>query len=393
MKKIKIVFATESYYPQIDGGAVSERNLALALARRGWDVTVFAPSLDFGNHVERDGRTKIIRLRALVLPLVHSGARATIYPAFAQDEIVGRIKPDLIHVHNPFGLGRGALAAAQKYGLKKIATNHMMPENFTMFIATLRFVNSYKRIRNLNWNYLVRFHNHFDFVTSPTQTAVDLLYEHGLKVAAAAVSNGIDLSRFNPEVNPRKIREKFHLPPDVPIVLYTGRLSGEKNVDHLIRAIPLVLKELSAHFVIGGAGREAGNLKKMVKKLGVEKQVTFPGFIDEGDFPAIYTAADLFVMPSEAELQSIVTMEAMASGLPVVAARHGALPELVHFGRNGYLYKPGKIKEFAACIIKVISDLQRAKRMGVESLKIIASHAHPKIVDQFEKIYEHLLKK
>lgn len=390
MKKTKIIFATESYYPQIDGGAVSERLLALGLAGRGYEITILAPSADFKNHVERDGRTKIIRLAAVKVPLVKK-IRATIYPHFAVAEIVRRITPDIIHVHNPFGLGRAALAAGRKYGIKKIATNHLMAENLTMFIAGLRFVNNYRKIRQLNWDFIVGFHNNFDFVTSPTQTAVDLLFEHGLKVPAMAVSNGVDLNRFNPEVNPEKVIAKFNLPTGKACVLYTGRLSGEKHVDYLIEAIPLVLKEVPAHFIIGGDGREKKNLEAMAKKLKVEKFVTFTGFIDEADFPAIYRTARLFVMPSLAELQSVVTLEAMASGLPVVAVKSGALPELVELGTNGYLFKPGKIAEFAACITKVISEPGRSERMGEQSLKIIRRHAHPKVVDRFEMIYQSLL--
>ena len=224
--KTKIIFATESYHPQIDGGAVSERKLARSLAEQGYEVTVLAPSADWRNHIERDGKTKIVRLAAAELPLVRSGARAALYPHFTVDEVVKRIQPEIIHVFNPFGIGRAALGAARKYQIKKIATNHLMPENLTMFIASLRFVNNYKEIRNLNWRYIVGFHNNFDFVTAPSRTAVSLLLEHHLRVPVEAVSNGVDLRRFHPLVNPEKIKRQYQLPDNCPIVLYTGRLSG-----------------------------------------------------------------------------------------------------------------------------------------------------------------------
>ena len=88
--KTKIIFATESYHPQIDGGAVSERKLARSLAEQGYEVTVLAPSADWRNNIERDGKTKIVRLAAAELPLVRSGARAALYPHFTVDEVVKR---------------------------------------------------------------------------------------------------------------------------------------------------------------------------------------------------------------------------------------------------------------------------------------------------------------
>jgi len=386
---MKIVIATEAYYPLIDGGAVAEHHLALELAKRGHDVHIIAPSLGFYDAVEKDEGTTIHRLASLPIPFVKNDHRLALRPAQKIAKIMDALSPDVVHIHNPFPIGKAVLAYAETHHLPVVATNHWLPENITTFMAKFRFLNAMELLVNWNWKFIINFHNRCDFVTSPTQTAVDLMLNNGLTAPNRPVSNGVELDRFNPAVDPTPFRTRLNL-PQKPTILYAGRLSGEKHVDVLINAIPEVLKSVDAHFVIGGNGREKAALIEQAEALGVSMHVTFPGFLEDEEFPQLYTAADIFVMPSICELQSITTLEAMASGLAVVAANKYALPELVRVNENGYLFEPKDHEQLAKHLVHLLKDMTLVKKMGEASRRLVLKHGLDETIMQYVSIYQEI---
>jgi len=148
------------------------------------------------------------------------------------------------------------------------------------------------------------------------------------------ISCGIDLDRFKPTNDGAYLERRFAIPTDKPVLLYVGRLDKEKRIDIILRALPDILRVTNVHLVLAGVGKEKQKLEELTEKLGIRKAVTFTGFVPDEDLQNIYRIGDLFVTAGIAELQSIVTMEAMASGLPVVAVNVMALPELVHDGEK-----------------------------------------------------------
>jgi glycosyltransferase involved in cell wall biosynthesis len=246
------------------------------------------------------------------------------------------------------------------------------------------------KILNPSWKFVIKFCNKCNFVTAPTETAVELLKMHGLKVKYQAVSNGIDTDRFKPRGKNKNLIEKFHI-PDLPIVLYTGRISEEKQIHTLIQAIPEILKKVNCHFVICGDGPVRAQLENMVLDLKIKDKVSFLGFLTEKDLPFIYNLADVYVMPSICELQSITTLEALASALPVVACNKYALKELVLDGKNGFLFKPADTNDLSEKITKILLDEELRERMKKESLKIVKKHSLENTIKQYEEIYLNLI--
>ncbi len=388
---MKIVIATEAYYPLIDGGAVAEHNLALGLNRMGHEVHILAPSDSFNDWTEPDQGTTIHRLASIPIPFVKNDHRLAWRPQAKLNAILDRIKPDLVHIHNPFPIGKAALTYCKINKIPVVATNHWLPENITTFMAKFRFLNNMNMLVKWNWEYISRFHNQCDFVTSPTQTAIDLMVKNGLVAPHCPVSNGVELAIFNPNNDPSELKRRFNIPDNTPCAMYAGRLSGEKHVDVLIRAIPTVLKAVDAHFLIGGNGREKPALQALATDLGVQNHVTFTGFLDDADYPKLFRCASAFVMPSLCELQSITTLEALASGLPVIAANKYALPELVHHGKNGYLFDPMAVDQLSHYLIEILSNKEKMRQMGDASLNIIQLHSLENAIGSYEKIYRFLI--
>ncbi len=146
--------------------------------------------------------------------------------------------------------------------------------------------------------------------------------------------------------------------------------------------------------VLAGTGPDSGRLRALAARLGVAERVRFLGFVPGGDLPGLYRLADAFAIASQAELQSLVTMEAMASGLPVVAVDAGALGELVHAGENGFLVTPGQAAEqaaaFADCLDLLCRDRALRAKMSKASLRIIGTHDRYRVLARWESIYRAL---
>ena len=385
---MKILFATESYYPNIDGGAVAQHRLVNELTKHGNEVGVLAPGFSLKNNVEQDNGSTIFRMRGLTLPFyMDNKYHFSPFPIFQLKKIIKTFKPDVVDVCSPYPIGISTLIHAKKYGIPIVGSIHILPENMLSPFLNSRYYNVMKKY---SWSYLVYFFNLVDWATIPTQTGADMYIDRGLKTKINPISNGVNTKVFNPNNNGEYLRKKFNIPKE-NVVLYTGRISSEKNLDVLVKAIPHVLKEIDTHFLFcGSGGGYKQKMKKLTGTLHVSDNTTFIDFLDWEDYINIYSLADLFVMPAEAELQSIVTMEAIASGLPAVVVNKGAVPELVSLD-NGLLFDPKNSKQLASNIVKISSDKNLRNTMSKNSLKLIKKHSMNYVGCQFEKVYENVI--
>ena len=382
---MKILISTESFYPNIDGGAVAQHNLAHELKKRGHEVHVIAPAYSSKNTIEKENGITIYRTRAVKLPIYMKGRYYfSPFPFFKVGKIIKKIKPDIVNICSPYFIGVSAYIWARKNNIPIVASIHVLPENLT---AQVNLLKKSCVAEKLFWNFLVYIFNLVDWATIPTKTGAEMYKRHGLKINITPISNGINTRVFNPKNNGEYLRKKFKL-PERNIVLYSGRISAEKNLDVMIKAIPYVVKEINAHFLFVGSGGEyKQSLINLAKDLKIIGHTTFTDFLDWEDYPNIFAVADIFAMPSEAELQSIVTMEAVASGLPIIVVNKGALPELASMN-NGYIFEPQNSKQMAECIIKILSDKNLQNNMKLNSLKLIKKHTLESITTQFEQVYE-----
>lgn len=385
---MKILLATESYYPNIDGGAVAQHRLVRELVKHGHEVGVIAPGFSFKSSIEKDNGSTIFRTKGLTLPFyMNNRYHFSPFPIFEVKKIIKKFKPGIVNVCSPYPIGISAMICAKKYGIPVVGSIHILPENMLAPFTCFRF---YEKMRKYAWSYLVYFYNLFNWATIPTQTGAEMYKTRGLKTNITPISNGVNTETFNPDNDGEYLRKKYGLPKE-NIVLYTGRINQEKNLDVLIKAIPDVLKEIDAHFLFCGSG---GTYKQemidLTKTLKVSDKTTFIDFLDWKDYPNIYPIANVFVMPAEAELQSIVTMEAIASGLPVVVVDKGAVPELARSG-NGFLFESKNSKQLVGHIVKILSDKKLQKTMRAKSLELAKKHSMGTICSQYEKVYENLI--
>jgi len=383
---VKVLVVTESYWPNLDGGSVFERNLVHGLGERGHDVHVIAPSPTGAPFLEQDKDSTIHRLRSIRLPgkFGRVGARTSVWPKRKIHRVFTEFEPDVVHYHNLFGIGLISLRYARQHGIPVVATNHNMPENMIDNVGPLGRVLSMDRV----WQWQIKRLNQANFVTSPTQTAVDMLLAHGLSVPNRAISNGVDLEQYTPGPKDQALLRKLGLPKNKPIVLYVGRLDGEKRMDVWLDAAAKIVTEMDAHFLIGGRGAAVPGLKRQAAGLGISNRVTFAGPIDHDELTPFYRLGDVFAIASPAELQSLVTLEAMAAGLPIVVCDAAALPELCKSGRNGYLFLAGDPVGMAKSVGRILSNPTMGRKMGAESRKIVEEfHDVREMPKNYEAVY------
>lgn len=391
---MKVLLACDLYAPAINGIATFTRSLAMGLANQGHEVMVIAPSPDGKKFKERDGNYTIARVTSLPFPMFPN-YRVVVNAPIEVKNIITEFKPDVLHIQTPLGIGLAARNVAYKLNIPVVATNHAMPENVVENLRQLRVLSPLAD----SASYLIKefgvwFHAKVDYITMPTAAALEMFGEDrkNIKVPMEAVSNGIDLSRFSPGKVSKSYLERFDLPTDKPIVMYLGRLDGEKHLGTLVAAMQLVRKKIDAHLLIVGHGNDADNLRQQARNLGIAKHVTFTGRVDDEDMPKLCRTAKVFVMPSPAELQSIATLEAMACGLPVVAVNAGALYELCQDGRNGYLVEADDSTQMAAGVVKILADPKLQANMSAESLQIAGVHDIKHTIEQFDVIYQKVVR-
>ncbi|MGH3730614.1 MAG: glycosyltransferase [Micromonosporaceae bacterium] len=380
LSHLRVVIGADTFPPDVNGAARFAHRLAVGLAGRGHDVHVVAPSPTGPATVEvRDGIT-VHRLRAY-----RTGAHPTfrVSPPWqttaAGTRLLAELKPDVVHVQAHFSVGRGLARAAARVGVPLVATNHFMPENLFGYAKVPPWLR--RQAARLAWRDLVRVFSPADAVTAPTPRAVQLLHDNGLHRHATAISCGIDLDRHAAAPRPYSGANRT--------VLFVGRLDQEKRVDEMLRALALLPPWIRAEIVGQGACRQTW--EELAGSLGLAERVRFLGYVDDAELLRAYARCDAFCMPGVAELQSLVTLEAMAAGKPVVAADAMALPHLVRPGENGYLFPPGDVAALADGLLGVLADPAVTTRMGAASRRIVAGHDLGNTLDEFENLYLRVL--
>lgn len=382
---MKVLIASDLHYPTINGVATFSRNLAQGLANRGHEVLVIAPSQGGKRCKEVDGNHVIVRTDSVPFPF-YQNFRISLNPSREVKKIIEEFDPDVIHIQMLLGIGQATMKHGNRLGIPIVSTNHAMPENLMDNLRLLAPVS--RPINYMLKTYGARFHSKADLITMPTQSAIDMFEVGKITAPMRAVSNGISLSRFTPGEVPDSLYDKFNLPKGAPIVSYIGRLDAEKHLSVLVRAFVKIKNDHhNAHLLIVGDGTDRANLEALTYELDIVGSVSFTGRVSDEEIEQLHRVGTVYCMPSPAELQSIATLEAMASGQPIVAVNAGALGELCQNERNGYLVEADDSDAIAVSVSKILASPSLRSKMASESLAIAKTHNLNTTLETFEAIY------
>jgi glycosyltransferase involved in cell wall biosynthesis len=381
-KPLTILIAADTYPPHVNGAAQFGYRLAKGMTARGHNVHVLACRQDKGkSFTEFRDEATVHRLRSHGV-FTHEYFRIC-FPWEIKKEIsllFDKVQPDVVHIQSHYMIGEHVLYEAVKRGIRIVATNHFMPENLNPFLP---FPQWFKDIvGRISWKDMGKVMGQADVVTTPTPLAAKAMHQHAFLRKVLPLSNGIDSAAY--ELQPGESIE----PNSYPTVLFAGRLAEEKHVDVLIDAVAKTPRELNVHLEIVGGGEVRPALEAQVARLGLGDRVKFLGLASDEDLREAYIKADIFCMPGTAELQSLVTLEAMSASTPVLLANAMALPHLVRDGENGYLFTPNDSGELAAKITKLLQlPEDQLKAMGKLSREMVEPHSINGTLQTFEDLY------
>lgn len=379
---LKILIGCDTFAPDINGAARFAERLAAGLVQRGHDVHVSAPGRKYR---QVEPATEVIEGEPMTLHRLPSVRWAPhdwlrfVWPWRSKHyarKVIDRVQPDVVHIQSHIVIGRGLSYVAAERGIPVIATNHVMAENILDHSTFPKWVDNL--VLKFAWSDAKRTFGLARAITTPTRRAADFLERTVGVDGVIPISCGIDRTQYTPVIRPREKNR----------IIFVGRLTAEKQVEVILHAMTKLDPALETTFDIVGGGDQRKNLERLSGELGLSDRVTFHGRTTDDELRALLSRASLFVIASIAELQSIATMEAMASALPIVAADAVALPHLVHDGENGYLFKPGDVDELAARMTDVLTaDPTEYERMQQASLDGVLVHDINRTLDTFEALY------
>ena len=389
---MRIAMFTDYFYPELGGIQDSVAIVSRALAARGHLIDIHAPRYGRRDYHRIDARmeepdlgpnVRIFRRVSVPFPSSTRQSRAAFPSPRAAAALAHGPRPDIIHTHSFFGVGLEALLAGAWHGIPVIGTNHTTVSGFGPHVPV-----SVDRASR----YVIWYYNKCVRITAPSRSVFADLGPERLKPRQHVVSNPIDTDLFRPPADPTRLSGRAAFGLSGPVIASAGRLAPEKNLDVLLHAIARLRDQgQPATLALAGHGSHEGALKRLAGRLAITDLVRFLGTLRPDDLVRLFQASDLFAIPSTSETQSMVLAQAMATGLPVVAANSRALPEFVGPERGLLVdpHDPGAFAEAFATLLR--ADPAHRLRLGQAARAAAEALGVNHVTDWWEALYRSTL--
>ncbi|MCY6413622.1 glycosyltransferase family 1 protein [Acinetobacter sp. VNH17] len=377
--RLRIAIVTETWPPEINGVALSMMQLCQGLQRLGHKILLVRPvqketCAEF--HPEQE-------CRVLSQPIPKYPSLQFGWPQYLKvTKAFEKFSPDVVHIVTEGPLGLTALQAAKA---KKIAVSsgfHSPFQDFSRFFDLAFLVKPIQR-------YLTWFHNSTDVTCVPSQHTEQALRGFGVTCPLVVVGRGVDTARFSPKHRSQQLRQQWGVDADTRVMLYVGRLSPEKEVDVLIKSFHALQAQqgVNIKFVIVGDGPDRVRLSKMT----TSKDVIFMGSLSGHELATAYASADVFTFASQADTFGNVVLEAIASGLPVIAYDYVCAHQHVKHNITGWLSPLGHTAELIQSICRLPALLQ-LRQMGLLASESVQHSSWQFPVQQLEQALYQVVK-
>jgi 1,2-diacylglycerol 3-alpha-glucosyltransferase len=377
----------------ISGAALVAQRLPEGIANRGHEVLVMAASDRKRPYTDSTTGFKLVRLRSFPNP-VRVDQRFLLWPRREVAAELQAFRPDVLHLQDPLNAGLSGLLVAHALDIPVVLTGHALPWFVSAYVPALPGLR--QGIEAGLWTYGTWLLRQCEAVVTPTHVIADIVSAHA-NCRPQVISYGVDLRHFTPRPafpgEGETLRQKYGLTPSLPIILHVGRIDVEKQVDLVVRAAAQAMHSVNAQLLVVGDGRRRAAVIRLSAELGIRHLSHFPGFVSAtGDLPGLYRLALVFITASEVETQGLVMLEAAATGLPIVAARAAAIPEVVEDGVTGYLVAPRDIEAMADRLVLLLRNPAQARAMGQAGrAKMMQKHSLDRSIEAYERLYRSLV--
>ncbi len=373
---MNIAMFTDAYWPRVNGVSVSIESFSRALIRAGHKVVIVTAEYPYGIGVPPhtanpqhflgvDDEPELFRVPSRGVLMSKEDRLAKSHSWFRVAKKMHAFKPDIIHVHTEFSIGIFGLNYAALYGVPVVYTMHTMWEEYIGNYIPLLPKWLLRIIARIILKATIA---RVDGVIAPSPQLKEIILSYRAKKPIWSVPTGIDPRIFTVRERDKKAYYKNLLKTypkltEKRILLFAGRITEEKNISFLIDTFALIQsKHPDTMLFFAGDGPQADLYREEVQEKGLEEVCIFAGYLERRELALLYALATVFVFPSCTETQGLVTIEAMLSGLPVVAVgKMGTLN--VMGGDNGGFMVKNNVKEFADRVCQLLENprLHRAK--------------------------------
>jgi 1,2-diacylglycerol 3-alpha-glucosyltransferase len=356
---MKIAIFTNTYWPTVNGVAVSATNLREGLITLGHEVFVFAP--DDKDLEKLKEQENVFRYPSFNIKEIADYELAL--PSLKIHEILEKNSFDIVHTEHPLWIGNWGMSYAKKTDTPIITTVHTQYDLYAKLIPLPQEILVPILQKRLN-----RYLNNVDLVTTPGEGSKQRLIKQGVKTPIRVVSNATDLSSYW-KAKGDEVRSKLVKNKDEKLIGFVGRLSKEKDVSVLLDAMSLLLKKMSnVKLVLIGDGPDRKELEQKAKTIS--NQIVFLGKIDHKRIPDYYAAFDIFLSASQSEVQPMTFAEAMATGTPIVVFDVAGCNDMVKNNENGLLVDPKKgAQGLAEAATQILMSPKELKKLSAQATK------------------------
>ncbi len=376
---LRIGLFTDTYAPQVNGVSISLQLISEGLRAAGHQVTIFAPKFP-GYHDNEQGVVRLPSLKYLNDPPIYVAVLGTPRTTWS----LTRKHFDVLHAHSPLSVGLLAYLTASTKGLPLIYTYHTSITDYTHY---LKFIGGTGLIRHGARWFSTASTNLGDQIVVPSPKFRRLLLDQKVRKPIHTIPNGIDLSNFKEAKKPGSFRARLGVKADAPILLSVGRVDKEKRLDFLIDAFVQIGERFqNAQLVFAGDGGARHELEKKAAATKVHDRIHFLGMVDRITLPDILHDATVFLSASTTEVHPISVIEAIASGLPLVAVQDDAFEGMIEEGLNGHM-TPLDVTAFSSTVSSLLEDPARLERYGKHSAELSQKYSIQGQVRALEALY------
>ncbi len=374
---MRLTLVTETYFPQVNGVSRTLGQLVRHMTEAGDSVQLVLP--DYGRGAA-DESVSMHRVRSISPPF-YKELRLPLPPFGAAHRAIDRFRPDLIHIATEAMLGLSTLGHALRRKVPVVSSFHTNFDQYSDHYGV-------GWARGTIWRYMRWFHNRTAETYVPSRPTIAGLKARGFE-RLVLWPRGVDSRLFRPDRPGRlAVRRALGFEPDDVVVGYVGRIAVEKNVAFLADSLARVAAERpNARFLFVGDGPARGEVERLMGS-----NARFVGYRSGEDLADHYAAADLFAFSSLTETFGNVVLEALASGLPVVALRAGGIGDIVQSGATGVLCAPDATPEqFARAVTTFVDDAELRRRTAGSARAYALSQSWDTIMDALREQYLHVV--
>ncbi len=380
---MRIGLFVDAYKPWVSGVVVSVDTLRKELEKKGHVVYIIT--------LEQEGALKddhVIRFKGMGLPMKGLKEFKLTYADRLKCKKIKQLKLDIIHCHTEFSMGVLGKKVAKKLKLPLVHTYHTMYQDYAHFVSKALA----KPISFLSVKFSTNFASNADEVIFPTLKVKKMFDEYGFNKHSNIIPSGIYLDKFDQELDQSKLeilKKQYHITEDDFVCLYLGRLSKEKSIDVLIKQFSKIC-DVNTKLLIVGKGPDEEFFKKIVKELDLEQNIIFTGIVPPTEVQYYYKISHLFLNFSITETQGLTFIEALASGVPVLARYDFNLDGVIDNYYNGLTFNEDD--EFEASYYDLLSDKERFEQIKSNTKQSVLKFSAKQYGDSVEALYKEAIK-